>query len=57
MKELVYRGARPRPLQERPVPQTIAPTDAIVRIAKTTICGTDLISSKAAFRLAPLAAS
>jgi alcohol dehydrogenase len=57
MKELVYRGAGPRPLREPPVPQNIAPTDAIVRIAKTTICGTDLISSKAAFRLAPLAAS
>lgn len=42
MKALVYEGPGIKSLQERPVPQISAPTDAIVRISKTTICGTDL---------------
>jgi alcohol dehydrogenase len=42
MKALVYLGPGKHALQERPKPQTTAPTDAIVRILKTTICGTDL---------------
>jgi alcohol dehydrogenase len=57
MKALVYHETGRQSLQERPVPQIITPTDAIVRVARTTICSTDLISSKATFRLAPLAAS
>ena len=35
-------GPAEKALQERPKPQIEAPTDAIVKITKTTICGTDL---------------
>jgi alcohol dehydrogenase len=42
MKALVYLGLGQKALQERPKPQIEAPTDAIVEISKTTICGTDL---------------
>jgi alcohol dehydrogenase len=42
MKALVYLGPAKMALQDRPVPQITAATDAIVRITKTTICGTDL---------------
>ena len=42
MKALVYQGPGRKALLERPMPELGAPTDAIVRITKTTICGTDL---------------
>jgi alcohol dehydrogenase len=42
MKALVYTGQGKKALEDRPRPDIAAPTDAIVRIAKTTICGTDL---------------
>ncbi len=42
MKALVYHGPGNRALDDRPKPVLAAPTDAIVRITKTTICGTDL---------------
>jgi alcohol dehydrogenase len=42
MKALVYGGAGSRVLEDRPKPGLVAPTDAIVRIVKTTICGSDL---------------
>jgi alcohol dehydrogenase len=42
MKALVYRGPTKKALEECPKPDITAPTDAIVRITKTTICGTDL---------------
>jgi alcohol dehydrogenase len=42
MKALVYLGPEKKALEERPKPEIAAPTDAIVKIAKTTICGTDL---------------
>jgi alcohol dehydrogenase len=42
MKALVYQGPGKKALEERPVPEIMAPTDAIVKIIKTTICGTDL---------------
>jgi threonine dehydrogenase-like Zn-dependent dehydrogenase len=42
MKALVYQGPGQTSRQERPTPQLQAPGDAIVNIAKTTICGTDL---------------
>src|SRR5271163_4559498 len=42
MKAFVYRGPAKKALEERPKPEIAAPTDAIVRITKTTICGTDL---------------
>lgn len=42
MKALVYLGSRQKALEERPRPEVAAATDAIVKITKTTICGTDL---------------
>ena len=42
MKALVYQGPGKKALEERPKPEITAPTDAIVKITKTTICGTDL---------------
>jgi alcohol dehydrogenase len=42
MKALVYRGPGNKGLEDHPKPQISAPTDAIVKITKTTICGTDL---------------
>ena len=42
MKALVYQGPGQKQLEERPKPTIAAPTDAIVKITKTTICGTDL---------------
>ncbi len=42
MKALVYHGPGKRSWEEKPKPAIKDPTDAIVKIAKTTICGTDL---------------
>jgi alcohol dehydrogenase len=42
MKALVYHGAGKRAWEEKPKPIIKAPTDAIIKISKTTICGTDL---------------
>jgi alcohol dehydrogenase len=42
MKALVYQGPGKKALENRPAPQIQSPTDAIVKILKTTICGTDL---------------
>ena len=42
MKALVYHGPGRRSFEERPKPGIVAPTDAVVRITTTTICGTDL---------------
>ena len=42
MKALVYLGPGKKALEQRPKPVLSAPTDAIVKIAKTTICGSDL---------------
>jgi alcohol dehydrogenase len=42
MKALVYQGPGKKTLEERPKPDVAAPTDAVVKILKTTICGTDL---------------
>jgi pyruvate kinase len=42
MKALVYNGPGKKALEDRPKPDVAAPTDAIVKIVKTTICGTDL---------------
>jgi alcohol dehydrogenase len=42
MKALVYRGPGKKALEDKPIPLISAPTDAIVKITKTTICGTDL---------------
>ena len=42
MKALVYLGPAKKALEERTKPEITAPSDAIVKITKTTICGTDL---------------
>jgi len=42
MKALVYNGPGQKAVEDRPIPKIAEPTDAIVKIVKTTICGTDL---------------
>lgn len=42
MKALVYHGAGKKNWEEKSKPTIQEPTDAIVKILKTTICGTDL---------------
>lgn len=42
MKALVYNGPGKKDLQEHPKPIIKKPTDAVIKITKTTICGTDL---------------
>jgi alcohol dehydrogenase len=42
MKALVYHGPGKKLWEEKPKPVLTAPTDAVVKISKTTICGTDL---------------
>jgi len=42
MKALVYLGNGKKAFESHPKPKITAPTDAIVKISKTTICGTDL---------------
>ncbi len=42
MKALVYLGPGKKAVEERRKPDITAPTDAIVKVTRTTICGTDL---------------
>jgi alcohol dehydrogenase len=42
MKALVYHGPGNKSWEEKPKPKISKPTDAIIKILKTTICGTDL---------------
>src|SRR5689334_12495417 len=42
MKALVYRGPGLKAIEDRPKPEIGAPGDAVVKMVKTTICGTDL---------------
>ncbi|WP_045835371.1 zinc-dependent alcohol dehydrogenase family protein [Hyphomicrobium sp. 99] len=42
MKALVYKGPGQKVVEDRPIPEIKDPNDAIVKISKTTICGTDL---------------
>lgn len=42
MNALVYNGVGKIELKEVPVPKITKPTDALIRLTKTTICGTDL---------------
>jgi alcohol dehydrogenase len=42
MKALVYNGPGKKAIENRPIPRIATATDAIVKILKTTICGTDL---------------
>ena len=42
MKALVYHGPGKKAWEDKPKPTLNDPTDAIVKVSKTTICGTDL---------------
>jgi len=42
MKAMVYRGVRKIMLEDAPRPEIIEPTDAVVRVTSTAICGSDL---------------
>ena len=42
MKALIYQGPGKKALENRPIPAIKEPTDAIIKLIKTTICGTDL---------------
>ncbi|AWX13063.1 alcohol dehydrogenase [Mergibacter septicus] len=42
MKAMVYYGANDIRFENRTVPTILQPTDAVVKMLKTTICGTDL---------------
>jgi len=42
MKALVYHGPGQKALEERPKPTLQAASDAVVKLTKTTLCGTDL---------------
>ena len=42
MKALVFHGPWFAPVEDVPVPTLAAPTDIIIRVDASTICGTDL---------------
>ncbi len=42
MQAIVYGGPGVKSLETVPTPKIQQPTDAIIKIVKTTICGTDL---------------
>lgn len=42
MQAMVYHGANDIRFEQRPRPQILQPTDALIRVTKLTICGTDL---------------
>lgn len=42
MKALVFHGPGKKAWEDKPMPLISEPTDAIIKIIKTTICGTDL---------------
>ena len=42
MKALVYLAPGQMKLEDRPKPSVLEPSDAVVKMLKTTICGTDL---------------
>ena len=42
MKALVCHGPSKKAVEDHPKPEITEPTDGIVKIVKTTICGTDL---------------
>ena len=42
MKALVYQGPGQKQWIDVPMPQLLNPSDVIVRVDTTTICGTDL---------------
>lgn len=50
MKAMVYYGDHDIRFEERKKPELIDPTDAIIKMTKTTICGTDLGIYKGGFK-------
>ena len=42
MKALVYHGPGQKAWEEKAKPEVVKPTDAVVRVLRATICGTDL---------------
>lgn len=42
MKALVYGGPGKKAVEDRSKPEILNANDAIVRVTRTTICGTDL---------------
>jgi alcohol dehydrogenase len=42
VKALIYNGPGKLTLEDRPIPTLVSATDGIVKVSKTTICGTDL---------------
>ena len=42
MQALVYKGPGQKNLEDRPKPTIKMPTDAVIKMTRTTICGTDL---------------
>ena len=41
MKALVYKGSGQIALETKPIPEIVDPTDAVIQLIYTTICGTD----------------
>ena len=41
MKAFAYHGPKNMSLDEVPIPEILKPSDAIVRVTTSTICGTD----------------
>ena len=56
MKALIYKGKGTVALEDRPQPAVENSTDAVVKVAYTTICGTDthILKGKLSSRLCPL---
>ena len=48
MKALVYLGSGKKALEDCPKPEIKDQTDAIIKVSKKTICGTDLLTLRAA---------
>ena len=44
MRAVVFKGPFDVAVEDRPVPKIIEPTDAIVKISATALCGSDLVS-------------
>lgn len=42
MKALIFKAANEKTLIDKPKPEIQSPSDAIIKVTKTTICGTDL---------------
>jgi alcohol dehydrogenase len=57
MKAYVYHGPEKMSLDEVPKPKILKPTDAIVKVTTSTICGTDKHIATADFQRWSQAAS